>query len=220
MFYLPDSDKHGLRYNPFKSCIVPRPIGWITTLKPNGRTNLAPFSQFNLVGFEPGYVLFSANSHPPDDRPKNSTLNAERTGEFVYNMATWDLRKAVVASSQLMDDEIDDLEALGLTHAPSAVVAVPRVAQSPVAFECRHHSTVFLPGLTPGTSHRLVIGRVVGIHIADDALMPDGKLDVARIKPLARLGYMDYACVDNTFTVEPPRGLVSETTLRRMHGGD
>ncbi len=219
MFYDPDKGDHGLPFNPFKACVVPRPIGWITTLKRNGLVNLAPFSQFNLMGFEPGYVVFSANTHPPDFEPKHSIQNAERAGEFVYNMATWDLRHEVVGSSLLMDEDIDDLEALGLQAAPSRFVKPPRIAQSPVAFECRHHATVMLPGNTPDTAHRLVIGRVVGVHIADDALTPDGKFDVARLKPLARLGYADYACVDKTLAIEARDGPMTDAVRRKMHGG-
>ena len=95
MFYEPDREPHGLAHNPFKSCIVPRPIGWITTLKGDGKVNLAPFSQFNLIGYEPGYVGFSASVHPPDWRGKDSVQHVERSGEFVYNMATYDLRDKV-----------------------------------------------------------------------------------------------------------------------------
>ncbi|MGE4241699.1 flavin reductase family protein [Ramlibacter sp.] len=219
MFFDPDRGDHGLPFNPFKACVVPRPIGWITTLKRNGKVNLAPFSQFNLVGFDPGYLVFSANTHPPDHAPKHSIENAEREGEFVYNMATWAARQDVVASSFLMDSESDDLEALGLASAPGRNVRTPRLAQAPVAIECRHHTTLLLPGLTPDTTHRLVVGRVVGVHIDDGALTAQGRLDVARLKPLARLGYADYACVENVFTIEPREGALSADTMRKMQGG-
>lgn len=218
MFYEPDSGKHGLPFNPLKACVVPRPIGWITTLKPNGLVNLAPFSQFNLVGFEPGYVMFSANTHPPQFDAKNSTTYAEATGEFVYNMATYELRHYVVQSSLLMDPLTDDLLSIGLTAAPSRVIKPPRIAESPIALECRHHATLLLPGNSPDTTHRLVIGRVVGVHI-DDAALSQGKLDIARLQPLARLGYQDYTRVDHTFTIEQPAGTASSTTLRKMQGG-
>ena len=219
MFYDPDQGDHGLPFNPLKSCVVPRPVGWITTRKRNGKTNLAPFSQFNLVGFEPGYVMFSANAHPPDFRPKHSIENAEREGAFVYNLATWALRHEVVQSSLLMDEDIDDLEAIGLSAVPGRAVQVPHVGQSPVALECRHHATVTLPGHTADTTHRLVIGRVVGVHIADGALTADGRLDIARLQPLARLGYADYARVDETLRIEPRDGIQTDAMLRKMHGG-
>jgi len=201
MFYEPSTNDHGLPMNPFKSCVVPRPIGWITTLADDGRVNLAPYSQFNIIGFDPGYVMFSANRHPPDWRRKDSSDNAERRGEFVYNMATWDLRQKVTLSSQIYDSKISELEACGLTAAPSRVIKTPRVAECPVAFECVHHTTLCLPGDSIGTTHYLVVGKVVGVYIADDAIT-DGKVDVARIKPLARLGYSDYTYVDKVVPIE------------------
>lgn len=218
MFYQPDLQPHGLPFNPFKSCVVPRPIGWIVTKKANGMANVAPFSQFNIVGFDPGYVMFSANSHPPEFRPKHSTENAERSGEFVYNMATSALRQSVVDSSYLMDEGKDDISALGLTAAAGIAIGTPRIAESPVAFECRYHTTLVLPGNTPDTMHRLVIGRVVGIHIDDQAIDGEGKLDILRIKPLARLGYTDYSTVDELFSVAP-RGMGAASIQKKMAGG-
>ena len=202
MFYEPRLNDHGLPFNPIKSCVVPRPIGWITTLADDGRVNLAPFSQFNIVGFDPTYVMFSANRHPPDWRRKDSSEFAEKRSEFVYNMATWDLRQQVTLSSQIYDPEVSELTAVGLTAAPSRIIKTPRVAESPVSFECVHHTTLCLPGDSIGTTHYVVVGKVVGVHIADRAIGPDGKLDIARIKPLARLGYADYTCVDRVFPIE------------------
>jgi flavin reductase (DIM6/NTAB) family NADH-FMN oxidoreductase RutF len=202
MFYEPRKNDHGLPLNPFKSCVIPRPIGWITTLKDDGSVNLAPFSQSNIVGFDPGYVMFSANRHPPDWRRKDSSDLAERRGEFVFNMATWDLRHQVTKSSQIYDPNVSELVACGLTVAPSRIVKTPRVAESPVSLECLHYTTVALPGNSIGTAHYVVIGKVVGVHIADEVISKDGKLDVARIKPLARLGYADYTYVDKVFAIE------------------
>ncbi|MDP3619764.1 MAG: flavin reductase family protein [Ramlibacter sp.] len=218
MFYRPDTEPHGLAFNPFKSCVVPRPIGWIVTLKPGGAANVAPFSQFNIVGFDPGYVMFSANAHPPDFKAKHSTEYAEMNGEFVYNMATADLRQSVVDSSYLMDRDSDDIATLGLTAAAGVAVKTPRIAQSPVAFECRYHTTLVLPGNSPDTTHRMVIGRVVGIYIDDKALAEDGRLDVLRVKPLARLGYTDYSSIDSLFTVTP-QGAGAAGIQRKMAGG-
>jgi flavin reductase (DIM6/NTAB) family NADH-FMN oxidoreductase RutF len=202
MFYDPRLNDHGLPFNPIKSCVVPRPIGWITTLADDGRVNLAPFSQFNIVGFDPAYVMFSANRHPPDWRRKDSSEFAERRGEFVYNMATWDLRHQVTLTSQIYDTDVDELAAAGLTTAPSRFVKTPRVAESPVAFECVHHTTLCLPGDSIGTTHYVVVGKVVGVHIDDAVISPDGKLDIARIKPLARMGYADYTRIEHVFPIE------------------
>ena len=202
MFYESELNNHGLPYNPLKACVVPRPIGWITTLADDGRVNLAPFSQFNIVGFDPGFVMFSANRHPPDWRRKDSSDNAERRGEFVYNMATWDLRQQVTRSSQIYDPAISELDAVGLTAAPSRLIKTPRVAESPVAFECRYYTTLCLPGDSIANTHYLVVGKVIGVHIDDSVITADGKVDVAGIKPLARLGYADYTYVDKVLPIE------------------
>ena len=201
MFYEPDKGNHGLPRNPFKSCVVPRPIGWITTLCDNGRINLAPFSQFNILGFDPGYVVFSASTHRPDWRRKDSICNAERQGEFVYNMATYDLREQVTLTGSITDREVDEMKAAGLTPAPSRLVKPPRVAESPISMECRYYTTLVLPGHTPQTTHHAVVGRVVGVHIADDCIRADGLIDIERIRPLARMGYTDYTCIDKTFSM-------------------
>lgn len=203
MFYEPDKGDHGLPRSPLKSCVVPRPIGWITTLTDGVRVNLAPFSLFNLLSFDPAYVMFSASTHKPDFRRKDSIVNAERSGEFVYNMATYDLREAVMRTGQIEDSSVDEMKAVGLTPAPSRLVKTPRVAESPISFECRHYSTITLPGHTPESTHYVVIGRVVGVHIADGAFREDGKIDMERIRPLARMGYGDYTCVERLFPVMP-----------------
>jgi flavin reductase (DIM6/NTAB) family NADH-FMN oxidoreductase RutF len=203
LHYDTSRDDHGLPHSPFKSCVVPRPIGWISTLAPDGVANLAPFSQFQNVTYDPPIVLFSANQRTTGGR-KDTARNVEATGEFVWNMATWDLREAVNRTSEELPPEIDEFAVAGLTKADSIDVAPPRVAESPVHFECRHVQTVRIPGNGVMGSADLVIGRVVRIHIADDALTADGRLDIARIKPLARLGYFDYTYVDKTFEMRPP----------------
>lgn len=154
------------------------------------------------VGFDPAHVMFSANRHPPDWRRKDSLELAERRGEFVYNMATFALRREVTRSSQIYDSRISELAAVGLSAAASRIVKTPRVAESPVAFECVHHTTTCLPGNSVGTTHYMVVGKVVGVHIADEVIGSDGKLDVASMKPLARLGYADYTYVDRVFPIE------------------
>jgi len=201
MFYEPDKNDHGLRFAPFKSCVVPRPIGWISTLSRQGQPNLAPYSQFNIVGFEPGYVMFSAGGRHPEGGRKDSVINAEETGEFVYNMATYDLRDAVNRTSEIVEADIDEFAAAGLTAAPSRLVKPPRVAESPIQFECRYYTTLVLPGHDWSTHHYSVVGRVLGVHIKDDVLTTDGKIDIVKIRPLARLGYLDYTSVESSFSI-------------------
>jgi flavin reductase (DIM6/NTAB) family NADH-FMN oxidoreductase RutF len=203
MFYEPHKDDHGLPFNPYKSIVVPRPIGWISTIGRDGIVNLAPYSQFNNLGFDPPYVMFSANSFPGTGRRKDSVRNATDTGEFVVNMATYALREAINVTSQFVPPEVDEAALAGLEMIASRIVKAPRVAASPVHLECRFHGSFALPGNAFDQVHHVVIGRVVGVHIRDDALTPEGKLDVLKIRPLARLGYFDYTTIDSVFTMPP-----------------
>ena len=145
MFYQTDKNDHGLPYNPYKSIVVPRPIGWVSTLDADGVVNLAPFSQFNNLGYDPPYVMFAA-SQKANGQPKDSVANAMASGEFVCSMATYALREAVNISAQMVDADVDEMALAGLTPAPSRLVAPPRVAESPANLECRFHAAMLLPG--------------------------------------------------------------------------
>jgi flavin reductase (DIM6/NTAB) family NADH-FMN oxidoreductase RutF len=202
MYYEPGKTAHGLPYDPFKSCVVPRPIGWISTTSADGIDNLAPYSQFQNLGFSPPMVMFSANQTARGTR-KDSVVNAERSGQFVWNMATWAQRDAVNKSSEEVPAEIDEFAYAGLGKLPSRLVRPPRVAGSPVQFECAYLQTVRLPGDGPMGSVDVVFGRVLAIHIADDALTAEGRIDIVRLRPLARMGYHDYTSVQEVFTMRP-----------------
>jgi len=199
MFYDAVANTHGLKWDPFKALVTPRPIGWISTLGKNGVVNLAPYSFFNAVSTDPHFVMFSSGGR------KDSQRNAEETGEFVCSLATYDLREAMNRTSQHVGPEVDEMALAGLTPAPSKLVAPPRVAESPVAFECRYWRTIDLPGPNggPGT-HAIVLGQVVGVHI-DDAVIVGDKVDVTKVKPIARLGYGDYAVIDEVFELSRPK---------------
>lgn len=205
MYYEPGITPHGLPHDPFKSCVIPRPIGWISTVDRQGRHNLAPFSQFQNVTFDPPIVMFSANQTSAGER-KDSVRNAEDTGEFVWNMATWDQREAVNISAEELPHGVDEFERAGLVKAPSVRVKPPRVAGSPIQFECVYLNTLRFPGPPPMGTADVVFGRVVAVHIADEALTPDGLVDVLKIKPIARMGYYDYTTVDNLFRMVIPGG--------------
>jgi flavin reductase (DIM6/NTAB) family NADH-FMN oxidoreductase RutF len=198
MFYDAVANTHGLQWDPFKALVAPRPIGWISTLGKNGVVNLAPYSFFNAVSTDPHFVMFSSGGR------KDSQRNAEEKGEFVCSLATYELRDAMTRTSQHVDPEVDEMELAGLTPAPSKLVGPPRVAKSPVAFECKYWRTIDLPGPDggPGT-HAIVLGQVVGIHI-DDAAITEGRVDVTKLKPIARLGYGDYAVIDEVFELSRP----------------
>jgi flavin reductase (DIM6/NTAB) family NADH-FMN oxidoreductase RutF len=203
MHYDPEKNDHGLARSPFKSCVVPRPIGWISTVSVAGIHNLAPYSQFQNLGFDPAYVMIAANQLGRGKR-KDTTVNIEETGEFVYNMATYDLRDAVNRSAAEVPPEVDEFEIAGVTKAPSIRVAPARVAESPIQFECCHYQTLRLPGRNGQGTADVIIGRVVLIHIKDEFILPDGRIDILKIRPLARLGYYDYTTVDSIFEMLIP----------------
>jgi len=203
MYYDPDKNDHGLPHSPFKSCVVPRPIGWISTISLTGIHNLAPYSQFQNLTFDPPYVMFAANQNTLGKR-KDSVVNTEQTGEFVYNMATYELRDAMNRSAPEVPPDIDEFELAGLTKAASIKVKPCRVAESPIQFECVYHQTIRLPGNGLMGTVDIVIGRVVMVHIKDDVIRPDGRLDIIKIRPLARLGYYDYTSVESIFEMVIP----------------
>ena len=215
MFYQPGKTNHGLPHDPFKSCVIPRPIGWISSLAPDGVANLAPFSQFQNLTFDPPYVMFAANQKVAGTR-KDSAYNAEQTGEFVWNMATYDLREAVNISGMEVPADTDEFDLAGVTKAPSHLIKPPRVAESPIHFECSYHSTLRLPGNKGLGSVDIVIGKVLAIHISDDVLTPDGLIDVVKIRPIARLGYYDYTSIESVFRMEIPGN--NEELLRGLEG--
>ena len=198
MFYEPSKGNHSLRFNPFKSIAVPRPIGWITTLDLEGRVNLAPYSQFQNLGADPPYVMFSASGS--NDSPRN----AQDTGEFVCNMATYDLREAVNITSARYEHGVEEHEKAELDLIPSQLVKAPRVAACPIHMECRYHCSMVLPGRRAGASNVVVVGEVIGIHVKDEFIGPDGKIDIVKIRPLSRVGYHDYTTIDQVFTMSPP----------------
>ncbi len=206
MFYRTDKP-HGLPRNPFNSLVAPRPIGWISTLDRAGRANLAPYSFFNAVSYTPPQVMFSGGPRPArrgDAAPlKDSVTNAEATGEFVVNIATWPLREAMSKSAEPVPAEVDEFEMAGLTKEPAVLVKPPRVKESPVHLECvtvAVYPTLTTPGYQP---NMIVLGKVVGIHI-DEAVLNDGMIDQKKLQLIGRLGYHDYVRVENIFTMRVP----------------
>jgi len=202
MFY-DDPSKHNLRHNPFKALVAPRPIAWVSSMDVNGVLNLAPFSFFNAVAERPPTIVFAPNNPRPGGGEKDTLRNIEHTNEFVVNLCGYDLREQMNLTSAHVDPEVDEIALAGLTTAPSVHVAVPRVAEAPVALECRFLTRLRLPSTSPKVENNVVIGQVVGIHI-DDAIIDDGMIDMGRYRPIARLGYMDYTSVDNVFSMDRP----------------
>ncbi|NBQ73151.1 MAG: flavin reductase family protein [Gammaproteobacteria bacterium] len=186
MFYEPKNQNHGLPKNPFNSLVIPRPIGWISSVDSDGVFNLAPYSFFNAVCYRPPTVMFSAGAGSADDRNKDTARNVETTGEFVCNLATWELREQTPVSSTL--------------------VKAPRIAEAPVQLECKYLKTTLIPGWDQADGYKVIFGEVIGVHIDDAIITGDGLIDVAKMMPIGRLGYNDYARVDadSSFTMVRP----------------
>lgn len=202
MYYDAEKGDHGLPYNPFKALVVPRPIGWISTLGADGVANLAPYSFFNAAAFDPPFVMFCSGGQN-DERPhKDSAHNAETTGEFVVNVVGMAQAEKMNQSARWVAPDVDEFALVGLEKAASVAVRVPRVKDAPAHLECRHHQTVRLPSNTPGHDNLMIIGKVVGIHIDDAVINADGLVDPLRYNPVARMGYLDYLAVDTLINLE------------------
>lgn len=205
MHYDTDKRDHGLPHDPFKALVVPRPIGWVSTLDKAGRANLAPYSFFNAVSDRPPMLMFSSGG------TKDSLRNILDTGEFTCSIATWALREAMNLSSAPVAPGVDEFELAGLAKAASRRVGPPRVAEAPAAFECRLWQALPLPPAKPGgpPAYTLVIGTVVAVYI-EDAFIRDGIVQSGEMRPLSRLGYMDYAVLEPEAMFTMNRPLASE----------
>ena len=190
MIYQTSTNDHGMKHDPFKAIVVPRPIGWIGTLSRDGVPNLAPYSFFNAVSDKPPMVMFSSAGI------KDSVRNAIDTGEFTCSFASLALARGMNLSAAPVRPDADEFRIAGLQTAPSSLIRAPRVAASPAALECRLWKTIELPQSPRATvPWFMLIGEVVAVYIADEAIR-DGRFDNAGQRPLARMGYMDYAAVD------------------------
>ena len=203
MHYAPGKEPCPLPYSPFKACTVPRPIGWLSTVSKGGTANLAPYSQWQNLTFDPPMVMFAANQYG-DGRRKHTVINAEETGWFVWNMCSLALKDAMNITAMEWPDGVDEFDKAGVTKAACVDAPGPRVAESPAHFECRYLSTTRLRGNSAHGWVDVVFGEVVRIHVADAVIRPDGKLDYAAIQPLARVGYHDYTSFSETFSMPIP----------------
>jgi len=199
MFYRPE-DGYDLPHNPFSALITPRPIGWISTRGSDGIANLAPYSFFNGIAYDPPQVMFASTSAKADQGDtKDSTANIRDTGVFCVNIVEYAARDAMNASSEALGKEVDEFEHAGIETADCTTIDCLRVAGAPAALECKLTQIVELPGV----NNLLVLGQVTGIHIRDNCLK-DGRFDVTSFQPLARLGYRDYLRVDELFELNRP----------------
>lgn len=191
-----------MRHSLYNTLVTPRPIGWISTISAAGVVNLAPYSFFNSLSAEPPCVMYCANGTHSDGGPKDSLVNVRETGEFVFNLCSYDLANQMNLSSASMPRSVDEMAEVGLTAAASVKVRPPRVAASPIVLECELHDIIALPS-TETLTNTMVIGRVVYVHIADRVIV-DGMVDSTLVQPLARLGYQDYAAILDVFSLKRP----------------
>ena len=198
MFYRPE-DGHGLPHNPFNAIVAPRPIAWVSTRSGDGHDNLAPYSFFNGVAYDPPQVMFSTTGSKADRlRGKDTLGNIEQTGVFCVNVVEEEGMAAMNASSASFPAGVDEFAAAEVTKAGCKEIACSRVALAPAALECKLTQIV----KARGEDNYVVFGIVVGVHIRDDCLV-EGKLDPARFGLVGRLGYRDYVIVRDY--VELPR---------------
>lgn len=186
MFYETAANAHGLRHDPFKAIVAPRPIGWIGSKGKDGSFNLSPYSFFNVVSDQPKIVMFSSSGR------KHSLRNAEETGVFTASLVSRDLVEKTNLSSRAVDYGVDEFQLAGLTSKMGRVVEAPFVTEAHAALECRVTQILQPVGLDgkPADSW-MVFGQVVAIHI-DDSIIRDGRLDMGLARPIGRMGYMDY----------------------------
>lgn len=202
MFYDAVVNNHGLPNDPFKALVVPRPIGWVSSLSEDGTVNLAPYSFFNAFAEDPHYVGIGTGRRVTGSL-KDTLANVEATGEFTLSLATWHLREPMNATSAHADPTIDEFDLASLEKAPSRFVKPPRVKESPAALECRLFKIVDLPAEDASVENNLILGRVIGIYI-DDRFIDGGRVNTAAMHPIARLGYSEYATVTEAWRMRRP----------------
>ena len=199
MFYDTATNAHGLRHDPFKAIVSPRPIGWIGTKGADGSHNLAPYSFFNAVSDRPKLVMFASSGH------KDSVRNIEETGFFTCSFVGRDIAERMNMTSVAAPHGESEFAIAGLTPQPGRLVDAPFVAESLAALECRLTEVMRPRALDGAVSESWVVfGQVVGIHIHDEAVR-DGRFDMAVARPVGRMGYMDYCDASDVFEMMRPQ---------------
>ncbi|KRB52937.1 flavin reductase [Rhizobium sp. Root708] len=199
MFYTTRTNDHGLAHDPFKAIVSPRPIGWIGSRGEDGSMNLAPYSFFNAVSDRPKLVMFSSSGR------KHSQRNAAEMGEFTCNFVSRHLVEKMNISSAAVPYGVDEFELSGLTATKGQIVDAPYVAEAFAVLECKVTEIIVPKSLSGEASENvMVFGEVVGIHI-DQAIIVDGRLDMAIARPIARMGYMDYSEGSDVFEMFRPQ---------------
>lgn len=193
MFYSTKENNHKLKYNPFKSCVVPRPIAWITSLNDNNKVNIAPFSYFNSVSDLPPTIMFSS-SLKGDKTHKDTLYNAKQRKEFVVNIASFSSKDLLCLTSQELPYGVSEAEHFNVELTNSNLIKTPRIKEAKIALECVFTQNIELDTVV------ITLAEVIGIFI-DDEIIIDGKIDITKLQPLVRLGYDEYSFIDKVYKV-------------------
>jgi flavin reductase (DIM6/NTAB) family NADH-FMN oxidoreductase RutF len=198
MFYETVLNNHGLKYSPFKACVVPRPIAWISSISEAGVLNLAPYSYFNAINDVPPMIMYTSASKGESD--KDSVSNIARTKEFVVNIVNFANAEKMNKTSTPIEYGISESELFDVEMAESNLIKVKRVKSACISMECSLVKIVDLSFDSHIVGTKMVIGHVLGIHI-DDSVITDGMLDIKAMQVVARLGYDQYTKIDNVFSM-------------------
>lgn len=208
MIVSPSDIPHSEFYNLLISSVAPRPIAWVSTVSASGQPNLAPFSFFNAVCADPPLLAFAPGLRRPKQvelnhgEAKDTLRNVRETKEFVVNIVTYDLAAAMNLTSGEYDASVNEFELAEVTPQPSKIVRAPRVAESPVSFECKLHQIIDFSSAP--TSSSLVIGKIVSIYL-NDAHLKEGRLDRDSLDLIGRMGGMQYTRTTQRFEMVRPK---------------
>jgi flavin reductase (DIM6/NTAB) family NADH-FMN oxidoreductase RutF len=202
----PTTLPHQSIYKILTGSVLPRPIGWISSIDMDGRPNLAPFSFFNVVCSNPPTVLFCSSIRNSDGKTKDTLNNVRATNEFVVNIVTEELLEAMNASSIEAPSDFNEFDFAGLTLAPSVAVKPPRVNESPIHFECKVREIIEV-GNEPGGGS-IVIGTIVHIHADDGVMLGGDKINLTALRPIGRLMGSGYCRVTDMIEIERPKNIL------------
>lgn len=188
----------------FKSLIVPRPIGWISSKNNDGQINLAPYSFFNAIATIPPMVVIGPGGYSKSGNNKDTLLNIKNNPEFVCNFVSWDVKDIMNESSYSFDNNESEIEKLNIETENSTMVSIPRVKLSPAHFECTLFKIIDLPSDSKGNPNHLIIGNIIGINISDK-IIKNNRIDISELKPISRMGYDEYALINTIFSMKRPK---------------
>lgn len=199
MQFDPNELEYTAVYKLLTGSVIPRPIGWISSISDDGINNLAPFSYFNAVGDDPPHIMFSTGRG--NNTNKDTLNNVLATKQFVVNMVTEELTEQMNMTAQKVHSDVDEFELAGVTPIPSIKIKPRRVKESPIAFECELVHHYFLENHKHGGAC-VIIGRIVMMHFADDVLLDNYKINLENYKPISRLAGSGYAKIGEIFSVK------------------